>query len=598
MRTSGGEFFIDVNPLTGRNFSNPVATALQITNREQQSRVIGNLYGEYDLLPALTLRGTLGADYLNSQQDFYSPATTYPGRTNGGQGSRGSLQSTTWQNENTIHYTRPIGTDNLDLLGGMTLERINSQSISGASQGFGNDALSVNGLNTAKTFVGVWTGAPHSSLLSYFMRANYNLKERYLFTLTGRRDGSSKFGTGKQYGFFPSGAFAWRASDESFFKSRGWFDDLKFRLSYGRTGNQDIGNYASLATLGSTVYVFGGTRSIGYAPATVANPDLRWETTDQFDGGVDLAVLQSRIAVTADVYNKKTSDLLLYVPVPATSGFGTSLQNVGSVRNRGFELGVNTVNLTGKLGWTSSLNLSFNRNRVLNLGKDSIIIGPTGVGAGANQNPTVLKVGEPINSFYGWIYTGMQNGQVTYADLNGDGNVSDEDRTIIGNAQPKYTGGFSNRLTYGGLALSVFIQFSKGNKIYNINRALLTSTYGNVNQLTDVLHAGSDGVPTPKLGNTFESHPSTLFVEDGSYVRGKNLRLDWSLPNRWLSARRWVNFSTLTLYASVQNFFTSTKYTGFDPEISEYAQSNLAQGFDFGTYPQPRQFTFGFTSSF
>ena len=267
------------------------------------------------------------------------------------------------------------------------------------------------------------------------------------------------------------------------------------------------------------------------------------------------------------------------------------------MRNRGFELNVTTVNLTGTLGWETSLNLAWNRNMVLNLGVDTLLVGPVGVGGGAHQNPTVLKVGQPINSFYGRVYAGVQSGQVVYKDLNGDGAVTDEDRTIIGNAQPDYVGGLSNRFTFRNLELSVFLQWSVGNKLYNINRSLLTTGGGVANQLLDVA-AGGRGIPAPKIGNTFESTPSDLFVEDGSYLRGKNIRLSYTFPARWLQAMRLQRMSRLQLYVSAQNFFTVTNYTGFDPEMSEYAGTNLAQGFDYGTYPQVRQITFGFTAGF
>lgn len=484
------------------------------------------------------------------------------------------------------------------MVGGVTFQRTNSETVSGTAAGFLTDNLRQNGLNTANTFVGVWTGYPHSSLLSYFARGNWNYADKYLLTVTGRVDGSSKFGSGNQYGFFPSAALAWRASNEDFIRNLGLFDDLKLRLSYGRTGNQDIGNYASLATLGSTVYAFGGSRAIGFAPSSLANPDLKWESTDQFDAGIDAAVLKNRVFVTLDGYDKRTHDLLLYVPVPATSGFGSSLQNIGSVSNKGVELAINTVNLTGVIGWETQFNIAVNRNKVLNLGPNTTrIINPAGVGAGANQNPTILQVGQPVNAFYGWVYDGMKDGQPVYKDLNGDTTVTAEDETIIGNAQPKYTGGMNNRLTYRNLDLSFFLQWSVGNKIYNINRALMTSAAGNVNQLTDVA-TGGRGIPTPKVGNTFDSNPSDLFVEDGTYLRGKNIRLGFTVPKNWLNAARIGGLSNAQLYVSAQNFFTSTKYTGFDPEVSEYATSNLAQGIDFGTYPQTKQYTFGLSVGF
>ncbi|HEY2027438.1 MAG TPA: TonB-dependent receptor [Gemmatimonadaceae bacterium] len=600
---SGGEYFAGLNPANGRAFANPLAAAQLITNQEQQNRFVGNVFGEYDLLRSLTFRTSFGADYLSSTQDFYSPSNTYPGVTTGGYGSRGSIGVTTWLSENTLHYQRESFAflHSVDLLGGVTLQRTNADNVSGTSQNFSTDVLGPNGLNSGSTYIGVWTGSPHSSLLSYFARANWNLFDRFLFTITGRRDGSSKFGQGNQYGFFPSGAVAWRLSDEPFIKRFGLFDDLKLRASYGRTGNQDIGNYQALATLGSSAYLFNGVRAIGYAPSTLANPDLKWETTDQFDGGLDIAMLHSRVMITADAYNKTTKDLLLDVAVPATLGYSSQLQNIGSVRNRGVELSLNTLNLTGALGWTSTLTIAWNRNKVLNIGSDTIRIAPVGVGAGANQNPTVIKVGEPINSFYGYVYAGMVNGQPTYADLNGDGQVSTADQRIIGSAEPTYTGGFSNQITFRNFDLSVFIQFSQGNKIYNITRALLTNNAGNGNQLVDVLAAqsgGANGIPVPKLGNSYDTRPSTLFVEDGSYIRGKNIRLGYRLPESLLGSARVRGLHDTQIYVSMQNFFTSTKYTGFDPEVSEYATSVLAQGIDFGTYPQTRQFTIGFTTGF
>jgi len=600
---SGSEFFIGDNPATGRVFSNPVGAATLITNDEQQNRFVGNVFGEYDLLPQLTFRSSFGADYLSSMQDFYSPSTTFPGVTTGGFGSRGSLAVTTWLSENTLHF-RPgqIGMlGAVDLLGGITLQRTNSDNVAGTGQNFVTDALRENGLNTAGTFIGVWTGAPHSSLASYFARANWNLVDRFLFTVTERVDGSSKFGSGNQYGFFPSAAIAWRLSDESFMKRLGWFDDLKLRASIGKTGNQDIGNYRALATLGSSTYLFNGVKVIGYSPSTLANPNLKWESTSQGNIGLDLALLRSRLLLTGDVYNKTTRDLLLEVAVPANLGYSSQLQNIGSVRNRGVELSLNTVNTTGKLGWTSGFNIAWNRNKVLNIGADSQIVGPVGVGAGAVQNPTILKVGQPINSFYGYVYSGMSNGQPTYADLDGDGDISTADQQIIGNAEPTYTGGFTNNLTFGNFGLSVFITFSQGNKIYNITRALLTNDAGNNNQLTDVLpaqSAGANGIPVPKIGNTYDARPSTLFVEDGSYIRGKSIRLGYRLPSSLLQSTRAGHLQNAEIYVSAQNFFTKTKYTGYDPEVSEYATSVLAQGIDFGTYPQTRQLIFGFTTAF
>ena len=599
---TGGEYFTGTNPLTNRPFPNPVATALVITNEERDNRVIGNAFAEYDIRTGLTFRSTVGVDFLNSVQDYYSPSTVLPGQNSGGEGQRGESETFSWTFENTINYQHRFGeVHSLDVVGGTAMQRSNTAQIAGAARTFLTDALGVGGLNTAQTFLNVSTPTPHSSLLSYYSRVRWGIADKYLFTVSARVDGSSRFGATHRYGFFPSAAFAWRASDEAFVKRLGVFNDLKLRASYGRTGNQEIGNYSSLALLTNTVNVFGGVRGIGFAPYTLANPNLKWETTDGFDLGVDVAVFQSRLAVTADYYYKKTKDLLYYVPVPATSGFSTSLQNIGSLQNRGFELSVTTTNLTGALGWESTLNLAWNRNKVLDLGPDTVLIGAaSGIGGGAHQNPTVLKVGEPINSFYGWVYTGLQGGQPVYKDLDGDGLTGTDDtddRTIIGNAEPTYTGGLNNRFSFRNFELSVFLQWSVGNKIYNINRSLLTAAGGTVNQLHDVI-TGGPGIPDPKIGNTFESTESSLFVEDGSYLRGKNIRLAYNVPTAWLDAMHLKGMTRLQLYVSAQNFFTVTNYTGYDPEISEYASTNLAQGIDFGTYPQVRQITFGFTAGF
>ena len=601
IRDANGEYFQGMNELTGRPFSNPVATALLITNEERQNRFLGNVYGEYDFMEGLTFRSMLGLDYMNSIQDFYSPSTTLPGRNFNGEGSRGQAETGMWLTESTLNYrTTLAGIHDVDLLGGLTLQRSRTELVGAGGRGFLTDALGQTRLQDAATFLNVHTGATEWSLVSYFSRANWSISDKYLFTLAGRIDGSTKFGENNRYGFFPSGAFAWRASEEDFVRELGWFDDLKLRIGYGRTGNQDIGIYRAFTTLGTTTYSFGGVRVTGYVPNIfLANADLQWETTDQLDIGADLAFLNNRVAVTTDVYEKRTSDLLLEVGVPRYTGGESQLQNIGSVRNRGFELSVTTVNLAGAFGWESQLNLAINRNEVTDLGDRTELFPGTGVGAGANQNPVIIREGEPLNSFYGYVFAGLDaSGQPTYADLNGDNAVDDLDRRIIGSAQPDWTGGLTNRFTWRGFELSAFLQWSLGGEIYNINRSLLTTARGQANQLEDVLNAGTGRVPEPRTSNNFDTTPSDLFVEDGSYIRGKNIRLAYGIPASLLGRGALSGVRSAQVYVSAQNFFTVTDYTGFDPEISEYAGSNLAQGYDFGTYPQPRQITIGFTAGF
>jgi TonB-linked SusC/RagA family outer membrane protein len=610
VRNADGSYFVGTDPASQLIFSNPVAAARLITNQETQDRIVGGLNAEWDLLPHLTLRNAPGVDYLTSLQDFFSPSTTYPGLLTGGQGSRGQVNATTWLDETTLRYASPLsGWSTIDVLGGLTFQRTNFQNVSGQSQTFNTNNLGANGLNNAATYLGVFTGSPHNSLESYFGRVNWNVKDRYLFTATLRDDGSSKFGSNNRYALFPSGAVAWRVSQEKFLRGLNVFDDLKLRVSYGRTGNQDIGNYNSLPTLANNTYNFSNNKVSGYAPTTLANPNLKWETTDQFDAGIDLSILKNRVSVTADYYNKKTHDLLLDVPVPAVLGYTTQLQNIGDLQNIGYELGLNTVNLTGTFGWSTSLNLAWNANRVTRLGNsgDTIIINPNvpgGVGSGAVINPTVLKVGQPIDAFYGYIFDKMVKGQPTYKDLYGlgsqNGAVSSGDQTIIGNAQPLYTGGMTNHFTLGRFGLTLFLQWSVGNKIYDINRAILLQNNGTSNYLVDALfNKGQNGVPAPLSGNLgFQTKPSTLFVEDGTYLRGKNIRFDFNVPGSWLRYARLGGATNVQLYVSAQNFFTVTNYKGFDPEVTQYATNPLAQGIDFGSYPQTRQFTIGFNAGF
>ena len=597
-RDSAGGFFRGNDPVTGRPFANPVAQAELITNREMQNRVLGNLFGEYDVLEGLKARVSLGMDYVQSQQKYFSPRTVLPGSRVGGEARRGDAQTTTWLNENTLTYSRDLlGDSEMELLGGVTFQRATTDITGATAQDFLTDKLGADALGTGALRQNMYSDAREWTLASYLSRAHFTFADKYLLTLTGRIDGSSRFGEGNKYGFFPSIALGWRLGDEPFIADLGLFSDLKLRASYGRTGNQEIGLYQSLSRLQSVGYVLGGQRLVGFVPSTPANRELKWETTDQLDAGLDAGFFDGRLTLTADYYQKKTNDLLLQVGIPMTSGASSMLRNVGSVKNHGAELGVSTVNVEGeRFRWESDLNLSFNRNEVVDLGDKDEIINPTGVGAGAVQNPTILRKGEPINSFYGYRFTGLDaQGRATYQDTNADGKVTSDDKVILGSAEPTFIGGLTNRLSYGPFDLSVFVQWSVGNEVYNLTRALLTNARGDANQLKDVLEGGSANALTPRADNTFDNWESDLFVEDGSFLRGKNIRLGYTVPVERLGLR---GFKSLGVYVSAQNFFTLTDYRGFDPEISEYAGSNLAQGIDFGTYPQTRQITFGINAGF
>lgn len=469
------------------------------------------------------------------------------------------------------------------------------------------DALQENSLQSGSVYNSPESGAPEWGLISYIGRANYSLKNKYLLTLTGRVDGSSRFGEGNKYGFFPSAAIGWRLGEEDFIKDLNVFSDLKLRGSYGITGNQEIGQYNSLATLSSGIYTFGDNLVTGFRPNRVPNPDLRWERTAQYDVGLDAGLFSNRLQITLDAYYKRTNDLLYYSNVPWTSGFATALQNIGEVENRGFELDINSVNTTGTLAWTTNFNIATNQNKVLDLGDIDFFYSAGGSGHLKIAQVTQVKVGEPIGNFYGYVSDGIfqlddnikESAQPTampgdrrYKDLNGDGKITaDADRTIIGRALPKFFGGITNNFQWKGFELNVFAQWVYGNDILNYNRFELELPTGDQNASIGLLNRWTPTNPSNEYPRATRQR-SFLFsdrqIEDGSYLRVKTLTLAYNFDNPLL---KW--FQGTRIYATAQNLLTFTNYTGFDPEVSRYGATNLDMGQDYGVYPVARSYIIG-----
>jgi TonB-linked SusC/RagA family outer membrane protein len=578
-------------------YANPVGIAKTNENTNQTYRVIGNLYVNYEILPGLSLRTNWGVDGQNNEEKQFFATNIGVAVGTSGQINTANTTVIKYLNENTITYKRLFNDKHLFIgLGGVSFE-INRKN-----------GLFVQGItipNNNFRFVNAAAITPAGSsflenwgLLSYFSRFNYTYDDKYLFSFNLRADGSSRFGKDNRFGFFPSFSAAWRISKESFMQSLTGINDLKLRLSYGVTGNQElIGNFAARGLWRAGFNYF---NQAGIVPVQLANPDLKWETTRQLNIGADLVILRERLSVVVDYYEKKTVDLLLDRPLPSSTGYTFRTENIGSIENKGIELGINTQILApkdGSLSWNSALNWSTNRNRVLKLYNDQ----PLNVGF-VNR----IQVGQPLGAFYGWESQGVNQatGDIIFADLNGDQQITAADRKIIGSPWPKWFGGWTNTFSYKGFELIVFLQYSVGNKIYS---GLLTyaMALGNDftidNQLIDALDRWRPDNPSRTIPRATLLDPnnnnraSTRFVQDGSYMRVKNLVLSYSLPQPVIKR---LGFSAIKLYVQGQNLLTFTKYNGFDPEVNFEGPSSVVLGTDFYTYPMPRSITFGFNLGF
>ncbi|MCE7065917.1 TonB-dependent receptor [Dyadobacter sp. CY326] len=590
---------------------NPIATLEKEVNQTKTYRFLGNVYGEYTFFDGLVAKVSFGTDIINNKQNRFIPSDIYQGANSNPTGKAyvGSKFASTWLNENTLSYSKTIADKHsLNIVVGYTQQAFETESAIAGSQAFITDQLAYNDLASGSVYTQPESGSSAWALNSYLGRINYSIDQKYIFTISGRADGSSRFGKDKKWGYFPSAAFAWNISKEGFLSSYKTISNLKLRLSAGVTGNQEIGQYLSLATLGSNTYFFGGQTYVGFAPNRIANPDLGWETTAQYDGGIDLSLYKNRINFVFDAYYKKTTNLLLNVPIPYTSGQTTALQNYGSVENKGIELGINTENLTGPFSWNTNFVFSINRNKVLTLGDgaDYII-------SGAN----IAQVGQPMGTFYGYKTNGLfqtgddianlptinpattKPGDRRYVDVNGDGKITQaDDRTFIGNAQPKFQGGLTNTLSYLNFDLSLFFQGTYGNKLFNQNKQQLELLTGQQNASLAAYERWTPTNPSNDVQRAFED-PSIVntsrYVEDASFLRLKNITLGYNLPKSLASK---IHSSQVKVYVSAANLLTWTKYSGFDPEVSRNEQSTLNQGIDYSIYPSSKSFLAGLSISF
>ncbi len=594
--------------------ANPVATANEQVRESTMLRLLGNIYGEWEFVQGLTAKVSFGTDLVNTKFDTFTPSSIFESGGVAEATVRGGY-TTNWLNENTLRWDKEIiQGHSISVLGGITFQQNIFEDLEASSQAYVNNVLEENALGSGAIYNQPSSSATEWSLVSYLGRINYNINEKYLLSFNSRIDGSSRFGANNKYAFFPSGAVAWRLIEEDFIKDMNLFSNLKARVSYGVTGNQEIGLYESLPTLTNTTYTFGRSLVTGFYPNKIPNPDLRWEKTSQFDVGLDFGFWDERLRFTTDYYLKNTTDLIYDVAVPYVSGFSSSLQNIGSLQNQGLELSIESDIFTkGDFRWTSAFNISFNRNKITELGGEDYK--DVGGGDGHLKTGSVhrLIVGEPIGLFYGYVFDGIFQDQAAldagpksptnwiggrrYVDFGGpngepDGEVNATyDRTVIGDPNPDFFGGFTNTFFYKGFELNLFMQYSYGNDIFNYNAIELELPSGGQNVYADLVNRWTPENPSdvyPVATTNRSAVFSDAYIEDGSYLKVKTLTLAYTFPQ--LNSQK---ISGLKLYLTAQNLLTFTEYSGYDPEVSYRGATNLELGEDFGGYPQSRTFMVG-----
>ena len=605
-----------ISPI-GDPHDNPVAIAKERTIDRVGENLQGNFYGEVQLLEDLTFKSTLGIRMWSSRNGEYTPKTLNAGVNVGGQGSIQGNRNTDFVTEHYLTYSKKIGeAHNLLVMGGYSYQSFRAEQWRAESQNFINDAFIFWDLDGGSVPRTPESSLTESELASYYGRINYKLFDKYLFTINARYDGSSRFAKNQKWAFFPSGSVAWVLSEEAFLSGVDQINQLKIRASYGVTGNQAIGPYQSLArlrTLPSTVINNTLVNAVGQS--SVANNNLTWESTAQTNIGIDLGLYQSRISLTMDYYRMETTDLLFELELPKYSGYPDLLKNIGTIENKGIELTLSTVNFERNgFKWMTDINFSRNRNKILSLpdGNDLFQSSAPGhmVGIGNTQ---ILRVGQPMGQFFGFVYDGVyqegdtflpgagfeqEAGGEKFRDITGEGELDAEDRTIIGDPNPDFIWGLNNTLEYKGFDLNVFFHAIQGNDIYSFTLFEIELLSG-LNNTTKEAYNNSwtpenPNTDVPKITDARSRISSDRFIYDGSFIRLKNISLGYKLPKAFLS-RIGVEFARV--YVSGQNILTFTNYPGIDPEVNWRGGGayggNVNIGLDYGSYPNSKSYTVG-----
>lgn len=582
---------------------------------------LGSMYSNINLAKGLEMRTVIGANILTQENNQSLTRTLAIAQQ--GTASTSNRKERFWSLENYLTYNKRFAKiHSITGLLGISWQETNFFNMNASIQGFATDYFNFNNLGAGSLLPQVGSGASRNSFNSYFGRINYSLKDKYLLTVTGRADGASKFGDNNKFAFFPSAALAWRVSEEDFLKDNQTISSLKLRASFGLTGNSEIPAYSSLSLLSSNyATVYNDGRVGGTGINRLANPDLRWEKTAQSDIGIELGLLKGRISLEADLYYRKTTDMLLDAPVPRTSGYATIRKNVGSMENKGIEFALNTINVDGKnFSWNTTFNISLNRNKVLSLATPSDIFG---VGGPNFTNQTnIIRIGEPVGSFWGLVRLGTWSeaeraeaakfrsyrngitilpGDIKYLDVNGDYAITDADRKIIGNGSPKAWGAFTNSFRYKNLDLSAELQYSYGNDVLDMTLHPSEDRQALANSYKSVLNAWTpqnQNSPIAEIRDTragYVTNVDSRWVQDGSFIRGRNLLMGYTFPAATTSK---MKLNKLRIYASAQNFFllVGDEVNG-DPETVGIrggdGDNAFSQGQNWHGYPKPRTFMLG-----
>jgi TonB-linked SusC/RagA family outer membrane protein len=595
-----------------RFLTNPLAEATEGYDRDNTNRLFGTSALTINILKGLKFRTSLGLDIVNARRTTFYNSFTYLGRQNGRELQKANRNSNNILNENILSYNKELAAGHyLDVTVGYTYQKELNYFESNATRGLPSDDVeAVNMQNGSRPLVPT-SGRVEWELLSMLGRVNYNFKDRYLLTVTLRRDGSSKFGPNNKWATFPSAAIGWRMVNEEFFKNSGLgevFDDLKIRASYGLTGNSQIPVYRSVAGLIPYNYVFGATPTLvsGYGPNRISNSNLKWESTSMLNVGVDFALLNNRLSLTVDAFKNKTTDLLLDVSIPQSTGFSTIMLNSGSLSNKGLEFSASYKLISSNaLTWDVSGNVSVLRNKILDLGKSTPFFSNSTSGH-LGVLGSWVEAGNSIGVWRGYNYVGLfqsdeegksfsaKAGYPKYEDVNGDGKYTTDDFKIIGDPNPKLTWGFNTSLKYKGFDLSVFFRGVHGNKVRNLQQSEMGDGVQKINQISNILtdswtpeHRDASRPVIDGRRDFISFRRSSFFIQDGSFVRLQNLSLGYTLPVKPAFLRH------ARVYVSGQNLFLITKYKGFDPEVNNQGQNNLNRGDDYDAYPRSRMLTVG-----
>jgi TonB-linked SusC/RagA family outer membrane protein len=597
------------------SLDNPIAILNDEESFANTYRTLGTIKAEYNIVPQLSANLQVGGDFENRRRDSYVGTETQFGAAANGEATIQQGQQTNYLIEGTLNYNESFGIHSIDAVAGMTFQRFLTDRNFMTAQDFPSDATFTYNMGLANPeLVEINSNRFSNELVSYIGRVNYNLMDKYLFTATIRADGSSRFGEDNRFGIFPSGAFGWRLNEETFMENVEAISNLKLRASWGKTGNQAIGNLQFRTSFGPGPDAVLGDQIVGTIdPSNLANPALKWETTEQIDFGVDIGLWEDRISGSFDYFIKETSDMLVSIPVPSSTGFGSRLENIGSIENTGIELSIDSRNITtSDFNWRTSFNVSFLNNEVKDLGEtiDRIIIG----GPGQVGQAAIIQEGDPLRSFYGYKVegiwqtdddysnapAGVEPGSIKYQDTNGDGELTGEDRTLLGDSFPDVTWAITNNLNYKNFNFRFSLEGVEGVSMLNVN---MIDTFFPVNfrrnKLAEpYLNRWTPENPTnkwPSFVNPLsqgQKAVNSYTVQDASYIRLKTVRLSYSLPQSLLGG----TFHNASVYGMAENLFTIDDYAGPDPAANPNSSANYR--IDWNAAPLVRTFTLGVNLGF